>query len=153
MTTDNASAPLAAEDDLAVRRVLALFSHVFDNGRHDLLHLVFSEDMILENTIGNGFVHKGIEDAIAFTRRFAVGTLDHHTVDSVIWRAGDGVVRSRSRYLAIIADGAIHNGDYLDELANTTQGWRIRHRITIPRIPKFDSRAVDDAVLAKWELR
>ncbi|WP_072803197.1 nuclear transport factor 2 family protein [Rhodococcoides yunnanense] len=143
--------PLTVEDDLAIRRTLALFSHVFDNGRHDLLHLVFTDDMVLENTVGNGFVHNGIDEAAQFTRNFQVGTVDHHTVDSVIWRDVGGTVRARSRYLATVADGAVHGGDYFDELVRTSEGWRIRYRLTVPRIPPFERRPVSREFLEQWD--
>ena len=146
-------AGLSAGDLARIRQTLAAFAHVFDNQDVDLLHLVFTEDGVIELTRGAGSVKRGLAEIAAFATSLPVGGLDHQTLDTVVFVGDDGVVRARSRYLAILADQSIHNGDYLDELVRTEAGWRIARRISVPRIPRGEQVALSEGDRAAWRLR
>ncbi|WP_345016301.1 nuclear transport factor 2 family protein [Saccharothrix violaceirubra] len=120
-----------------VDQVRALFPHVFDNQDTDRFHLVFTEDAVIELTMGSGKRVEGIAAIQEFAKAIGPGRVDHHTLDSVVTRAQDDpdTLRVISRYLAITADGTVHNGDYLDEFRKTEQGWRMARRISVPRFP------------------
>ncbi|HEV2634431.1 MAG TPA: nuclear transport factor 2 family protein [Actinocrinis sp.] len=123
--------------DLAeIHQVLALFPHVFDTKDEHGLGLVFSADAEIELTRGAGSVKRGLAEIRAFAQAIADDSLDHHTLNTVVFVDDAGVVRARSRYLAILADQSVHNGDYYDTLVHTPDGWRIRQRISVPRFPQ-----------------
>jgi hypothetical protein len=126
---------LTPADLTGIRETLALFSHVFDNEEIADLDRVFTDDAVIELTRGTGRTVRGLTAIGEFARSLGPHPPNHHTLDSHIFVDDDGVVRTRSRYLAILPDGSLHNGDYLDILRRTPQGWRIGHRISIPRYP------------------
>jgi SnoaL-like domain len=144
---------LLATDLAEIRQTLSLFSHVFDNGDADALDLVFTQDVVVRNTIGRGYELVGIEAAREFTRRFTVGTVDHQTLDTVVLVDDEGTVRTRSRYLGLLADGSIHGGDYYDVLVRTDAGWRISYRLSSSRIPKLERIEVEPGLLDPWTPR
>ncbi|MBB5081833.1 nuclear transport factor 2 family protein [Nonomuraea endophytica] len=127
---------LSREDISDIRGTLALFSHAFDNKDLDGLGRVFAEDGVLELTKGAGRVVRGLRAIGEFAVGLGPEAPDHQTLDTHVFLDGDGVVRARSRYLAILPDGSVHNGDYLDELRHTGEGWRIGKRVSIPRYPR-----------------
>lgn len=149
----SAGAGLSAGDLARIRQTLAAFAHVFDNQDVDLLHLVFTDDAVIELTRGIGSVRRGLAEIGEFASSLPNHGLDHHTLDTVVFVGDDGVVRARSRYLAILADQSVHNGDYLDELARTDAGWRIARRISVPRIPRGEQQPLAPADIAAWRLR
>lgn len=124
--------PLA--DIAEIRQLLALFAHVFDNGEADALDQVFAEDGTIE-LAGNSRVFHGLAAIREFNLSLGPQSPDHHTLDTVLTVDPDGTVRARSRYLAVLADGSVHNGDYLDVIVRTPKGWRIGHRRSVPRYP------------------
>ncbi|WP_371481797.1 nuclear transport factor 2 family protein [Kitasatospora sp. NBC_00315] len=117
-----------------IRRLFALFAHVFDNGEVDALDQVFAEDGVIE-LARTGTVFQGLAAIRAFNLSLGEHSPDHHTLDTVLSVDEDGTVRGRSRYLAILPDGSVHNGDYFDVLVHTARGWRIAHRRSVPRYP------------------
>lgn len=128
--------PLTAADQAEIRQVLALFAHVYDNLAEDALDAFFTNDVVVEIGAGAGRTVRGIDEARAFRHELGPDSPDHQTVDIVLLTDPDGTVRARSRYLAILADGTVTNGDYLDVLTRTPRGWRISHRRTVPRYPR-----------------
>ncbi|MFD0274582.1 nuclear transport factor 2 family protein [Kitasatospora sp. NPDC127111] len=117
-----------------LRQLLARFSHAFDNADAEALGEVFAVDGSIE-LARTGARFKGLEEIRAFSRDLGDESPDHQTVDSVFTVDPDGTVRGRSRYLAVLADGSVHNGDYFDTYTRTPDGWRIAHRRSVPRYP------------------
>ncbi|MCX4745006.1 nuclear transport factor 2 family protein [Kitasatospora sp. NBC_01287] len=124
----------APADQEEIRRLLALFSHAFDNADAELIAEVFAPDGTIE-LARTGARFEGLAAIQAFSRDLGATSPDHHTLDTVLTPQPDGTVRARSRYLAILADGSVHNGDYFDVLVRTDQGWRIAERRSVPRYP------------------
>ena len=129
------TAELTPRDREEIRQLLALFAHVFDNGERDALDQVFSKDGTIELVRAESRFFHGLDAIREFNRSLGAQSPDHHTLDTVLTVDADGTVRGRSRYLAILADGSVHNGDYLDVLERTGQGWRIKLRRSVPRYP------------------
>ncbi|MFD7415287.1 nuclear transport factor 2 family protein [Kitasatospora purpeofusca] len=123
--------PADAEE---LRQLLARFSHAFDNADAPALAEVFAEDGVIELT-RTGAVFTGLEKIRVFARDLGPEHPDHQTLDSVFTVDEDGTFRGRSRYLAILPDGSVHNGDYFDVYTRTPDGWRIAHRRSVPRYP------------------
>ncbi|CCH32012.1 nuclear transport factor 2 family protein [Actinosynnema sp. NPDC047251] len=147
------SAAPTREEIAAVDQVCALFPHVFDNRDLDRFPLVFTEDAVIRLTMGTGREVRGLDAIREFAVAIGPDRVDHHTLDSVVTRAPDDppdVLRVRSRYLAVLADGGVTNGDYLDEFHRTWAGWRIALRISVPRFPRGPVVPVPDEVLARW---
>ncbi|MER6178447.1 nuclear transport factor 2 family protein [Streptosporangium sp. NPDC001681] len=126
---------LSLEDVSDIRGTLALFSHLFDNGEVADLGQVFTEDAVIKLTRGAGRSVRGLPAIGEFALSLRPHGPDHQTLDTHVFVDGDGVVRARSRYLAVLPDGSVHNGDYLDVLRRTPQGWRIGLRVSVPRYP------------------
>jgi hypothetical protein len=130
-----AGTTLSVADVLAIQQTLARFSHLYDNLVEERLDLLFTPDVVVEIGVGAGRTVRGIDRARAFREELGPRSPDHQTVDTVVQVDPDGTVRARSRYLAVLADGSVTNGDYLDVLVRTEVGWRISHRRTVPRYP------------------
>ncbi|MFC6084173.1 nuclear transport factor 2 family protein [Sphaerisporangium aureirubrum] len=127
---------LSIEDVSDIRATLALFSHVFDNREVGDLHRVFTDDAVIEMTRGAGRIVDGLPAIAEFSLALGPEGPDHQTLDSHVFVDDAGAVRARSRYLAILQDGSVHNGDYLDVLERSPAGWRISRRVSIPRYPR-----------------
>ncbi|GII95970.1 nuclear transport factor 2 family protein [Sinosporangium siamense] len=125
---------LSSEDTAAVQRLLALFTHTFDNQQVDVFDRVFTEDAAIELR-KTGRVVRGLAAIRELSLAIGAAGPDHHTLDTYLWADREGVVRGRSRYIAVLADGSTHNGDFLDTFARTPEGWRIRLRVSAPRFP------------------
>ncbi len=141
---------LTAADVAEIHHTLAEFAHVFDNDDIDGLDRVFTNDAVIENTIGNGYTIDGLPSARLFTGRRGADTPDHQTLDTVLLVDSEGIVRARSRYIATLIDGSVHGGDYYDILESTPRGWRIRYRISVPRYPILESRTLSDEFAEAW---
>ncbi|MEV4420565.1 nuclear transport factor 2 family protein [Patulibacter sp. NPDC049589] len=144
------SGTLPAAEVIEIRNAIALFAHVFDNDLVDDMGLVFSEDMVVESVLGQGYSIPGLEAGKDFLRRRRPETADHHTVDTVLFWDDAEHVSARSRYLAVRADGGINSGDYFDILVKTPEGWRIQYRLSVPRTPDGPRAPVDASFLANW---
>ncbi|MFE0465203.1 nuclear transport factor 2 family protein, partial [Kitasatospora sp. NPDC058965] len=125
---------LTLDDTEQLRQLLARFSHAFDNADPDALGTVFAPDAVIE-LARNGAVFTGLAEIRAFSADLGPSSPDHQTLDWVPGVDPDGTVRGRSRYLAILPDGSVHNGDYHDVYRRTPAGWRIAHRRSVPRYP------------------
>ncbi|SEL82502.1 nuclear transport factor 2 family protein [Streptacidiphilus jiangxiensis] len=130
------SKELPADDAERIRQLLARFAHVFDDRESQELGEVFSDDAVIELT-GSGRTYRGLAEIRAFHRDLGAGAPDHHTVDTLLLPQDDGTVHARSRYLALLPDGGVHNGEYRDVLVTTADGWRIALRRSIPHFPVF----------------
>ncbi|WP_406280485.1 nuclear transport factor 2 family protein [Embleya sp. NBC_00896] len=145
-----AAPSLTAEDVAGIHDTLALFAHVFDNDGVADLDRVFTDDAVIENTIGNGYTIEGLDSARQFTGRRSPDTPDHQTLDTILLVGADGIVRARSRYIATLIDGEVHGGDYFDILESTPRGWRIRYRISVPRHPILESIELPAEFAEPW---
>lgn len=128
---------LTSADIEELRLLLARFAHVFDNGDTPALEEVFTEDGVIV-LAGPGREFRGLAAIREFNTGLGGQSPDHHTLDTVFHVDPEdpyGTVRARSRYLAVLPDGSVHNGDYLDVLVRTAKGWRIAHRRSVPRYP------------------
>ncbi|CAO5166595.1 SnoaL-like domain-containing protein [Frankia sp. AiPs1] len=150
------TATLSAADLAEIGQTLALFAHVCDNWREisgrqdggqpddrppDALELVFTEDVRFEFA-RSGRVLDGLAEIRAFLRGIGPDAADHQTVNTVVLVDVDGTVRALSRYLAILADGSVTNGEYEDVLVRAEPGgWRIRSRRSVHRYPRASQEA------------
>jgi len=141
---------LSTADIADIHRTLALFAHIFDNRLAGALDLVFTEDVTVENSLGAGYSVSGFEESRAFLRRMNEDTADHNTLNPVILVGEDGTVRVRSRYIAVLPDGSIHNGEYFDILRFTPKGWRISYRMSAPRFPRVPAVQLTEEFLEPW---
>ena len=141
---------LSVEDHAEIRQTLALYAHVFDNKDIDALGLVFAEDATAEMTRGAGSIRRGLESIAQFVAGLSQDAPDHLTLNTVVFVDDQGVVRARSRYLAILADQSVHDGDYFDVLVRTEAGWRISHRISVPRFPRGEQVPPSQEALDAW---
>jgi len=124
---------LSTADIADIHRTLALFAHIFDNRLAGALDLVFTEDVTVENSLGAGYSVSGFEESRAFLRRMNEDTADHNTLNPVILVGEDGTVRVRSRYIAVLPDGSIHNGEY-----------------SAPRFPRVPAVQLTEEFLEPW---
>ncbi len=126
---------LSPADLAEIHQTLALFGHVFDSGDVAALDRVFSDDVVVEGTIGRGYTISGIDACREFTRNRNPDTPDHNLLNTVVFVDDDDVVRVRSRYIAPLIGGGVHSGDHLDILTRTPAGWRISYLLSVHRIP------------------
>lgn len=144
------SGPLSAADLAEIHQVLGLYPHAFDNKDDEALALVFASDAVVEITRGPGSVWRGLSGIRQLAHKIADASMDHHTVNTYVFVDEAGTVRARSRYIVILADRTVHNGDYLDELVETPDGWRISRRISVPRFPIEDRVDLPRETLDAW---
>ncbi len=126
---------LSAADIAEIGQTLALFSHVCDNRQDDALGLVFTEDVVFEFA-RSGRTLRGLGEVREFLRAVPPDAPNHQTQDTAVLVDEDGTVRALSRYLAILVDGSVTNGDYEDVLVRLDAGWRIRSRRSVHRYPR-----------------
>lgn len=144
----------ALPDRAEVQQLFALFSHVFDNGDLAGLGLVFTEDAVIE-LVGPGREFAGLDAIAGLVTALGRESPDHHTLDTVLLPGdpgADGAARARSRYLAVLPDGSVHNGDYYDDLRLTEGGWRIARRISVPRYPLGGPFTPPKGLLDAWRV-
>jgi hypothetical protein len=141
---------LTPGDLAAIGQVVALFPHAFARGGSDALAAVFTPDAVIELTRGPGALKVGLAAISEFAAALAGDGPEHHTLDTVAFVGDYGVVRARSRYLALLPDQSVHNGDYLDTFVDTPGGWRISRRISVPRFPRGEQRTLPQETLDAW---
>jgi hypothetical protein len=140
----------SVDDHVQIQQLFALFAHVFDNRELRDLDLVFTKDAVIELTKGAGREFVGLDAIAEFVDSLSPEAPDHHTLDTALFAGADGTVRARSRYLAVLVDGSVHNGDFFDELVRTPEGWRIRRRVSVPRFPLGEQVPVPSERLDAW---
>ncbi|MBL7553521.1 nuclear transport factor 2 family protein [Frankia sp. AgB1.9] len=128
---------LTAADIAGIHQAIALFAHVFDNDDLDALPLVFTPGFTSAHH-SSGTVVTGLDAGREYLSRRPSTTPDHQTVNTIVLVGPDGIVRARSRFLAVTDTGEVHNGDYLDilERADDGPGWRIAYRRILVRFPR-----------------
>jgi hypothetical protein len=118
---------------LAIHQLLALYGHVVDGGPLDRLDEVFTADATFDaSKFGRG-VHRGLG---AIRAIFALGSPPHPpahlSTNVLVYHEGDQTF-AHSKWLTIDrATGGVRSGDYVDEVVEGRDGWRIAYRaITI----------------------
>lgn len=126
---------LTPEDVDEINKVLADYGHVVDDHDWDRAGEVFADDFVFDMSgTGRPDLH-GIADVVAtFKGR---NMYAHVTTNVSITEGPDGTVRVHSKLLGFPNEGGVVTGDYHDEMARTTEGWRIRRRRFEPRQRKF----------------
>lgn len=127
---------LSAADRLAVHELISLHGHLADDRRTGELHLLLTEDAAYDvSDYGLGVV-RGLP---ALRRLFEAAPgeqpVGHHVTNVIVEDDGHeetgGVVRVRSKGLAVMADGRAGTVVYEDRVVRTPDGWRIAHRKVI----------------------
>jgi SnoaL-like domain len=126
---------LSTTDLAEIQQTLALFGHIFDAGDFAALDQVFSDDVVVQGTIGRGYTVTGIDACREFTRNRKPDTPDHNMLNTIVFVDDDGIVRVRSRYIAPLIGGGVHSGDHFDIVTRTPEGWRISYLLSVHRNP------------------
>jgi hypothetical protein len=128
---------LSDRDVTEIQQVQALYGHAVDWPDQSLLPRVFTEDAIFDGRqAGKESYYEGLP---AISAWFGKGKPPHpkvhHMMNVWVYEEG-GKVRVKAKWLVKSpADGNVYLGDYDDVMENTTNGWRIKHRIVIARDP------------------
>lgn len=123
-------------DRLAIADLINAYGFIVDDGEPDALSRVFTGDAVFDLTALGG---ETIDGLAAIRRFFGLGSpphpAAHHTTNVWIVDGPDaGAARVRSKWISIAADGgALKSGEYLDEVVETPEGWRIELRVVAPR--------------------
>jgi len=120
---------LPTDDIVAIHQLLALYGHAADLPEANLVGDVFTEDAVFES----GRTKRRFVGLAQIKSWFAEGKPPHppaHQTTNVFVYLSDGIVRAKSKYLAIShATGLPYTGDYDDIVVKTPNGWRIQKRI------------------------
>lgn len=147
-------AGLTVEDRLDILDVIARFVVVHDLRQPDLLPMVFTPDAVIDFSYISG--HPPFD--LPKYREVLLGMVkagfhaDHQTTDTILIADGADGARARSRYMVIRPDGTMSNGEILDRLRRTDDGWRIVERRMIRRWPASDQAAPPASYYAGWPL-
>lgn len=119
-------------DIVAITQTLNLYGHLFDKKDWDNLHLVFTEDGIVDYTAAGRVRAEGVEHIKRHMIEVPPSVLAHTSLNVYIW-TDNGVMRARSKFLAPVPDGTVFTGLYEDVIVRTAAGWRIKERIVTVR--------------------
>ncbi|QXC62634.1 nuclear transport factor 2 family protein [Aquihabitans sp. G128] len=123
---------LSTADRLAIGELVSLHGYLADEHRFDELHLLLTADATYDvSDFGLGVV-EGL-DAIRALWGGGSGEppAGHHVTNVIVTEDADGVVRVRSKGIAVMADGATGTVTYADVVVPTDHGWRIATRKVI----------------------
>jgi hypothetical protein len=125
---------LYADDRLAIHELISLHGHLSDDGKPGDLDSFMTEDAVYDLTdFGMGVVQ-----GLSALRRLWESTsveqpLGHHVTNVTVSEESDGVVRVRSKGLAVMAGGQAGTVVYDDIVQKTAGGWRlVRRKVTAP---------------------
>ncbi|WP_119728074.1 nuclear transport factor 2 family protein [Thermomonospora amylolytica] len=125
---------VSAEDRVSITELIRMHGHLIDNGRLDLLHEVFTEDVAYDVTALGLGVLQGLaaiqEAALALGAGNPVG---HHVTNIVLTSQGSDEVFAVSKGLGVNADGTCASVTYEDTVRRGPDGWRITRRKVLPR--------------------
>ncbi len=125
---------LSPDDRLAITDVIAMHGHLFDEGELDRLDQLFTADVVYDTSDFGQDVMHGIDSmrssALALGDRNPVV---HLVTNIVITPIDEGTASVRSKGLGVTVDGKIGSVTYVDTIARTTAGWRIKHRVVQAR--------------------
>ncbi|AKU16448.1 nuclear transport factor 2 family protein [Luteipulveratus mongoliensis] len=121
---------LDVADRLAIHELMALHGHLADSRGADRLHLLMTDDVVMDVTAYD----LGVVDGLEANRRLwteAPGNqpVGHHVTNVMVSEDDDGTVRVRSKGIAVMADGTTGTADYDDVVVRTPDGWRIARRV------------------------
>jgi 3-phenylpropionate/cinnamic acid dioxygenase small subunit len=128
------SMALSTEDRLAIHELLALHGHLMDERQFSRLHELFTEDVVYDvEAFGAGTV-RGIERF----RELVINAgehnpIGHHVTNVIITEDEGGTARVWSKGIGVLADGKTGSAVYNDVVVKTPQGWRLAHRVVVPR--------------------
>lgn len=111
-----------------VGAVLSGYHYALDGRDWDELRGYLSPDIVME--LPNGTVFEGRESVITFLSRPRTPSspLSHHLSNVIVDSEAGDTVRTRSKYLAVCADGTVLSGIYSDLLARQDEAWVIVER-------------------------
>ena len=120
------------DDVVAIQRIVNLYGILVDDERWDDLHLVFTDDAVLEVRAVD-WVMRGVAE-IAAGYGGVRHPLGHHMTNTVL---DDGPTPDEAtgttKYLTVRADGTTGTGQYRDRFVRTSAGWRIAERVATLR--------------------
>lgn len=123
-------------DRLAIHELLGLYGHLIDLRRWSELDAVFTPDAVFDATAFGGKVTHSLPELLEhWTSDLAMHPLAHHATNIVVTEGPDGVVRVLSKVIGVGAKGRVGSGTYHDVVVRTAGGWRLAHRIAVPRKP------------------
>ncbi len=125
---------LSQDDRNAITDLINLHGHLVDRGDFDGLAALFITDVAYDVSAMGGGVMVGLEAL----REAAVALGDanpvaHHVTNIVLTEAAEGAVHAVSKGLGVMADGSVGSVTYEDTVEPTAAGWRITHRVVLPR--------------------
>jgi SnoaL-like domain len=123
------------EDALQIHKVLADYGHIVDDHDWDRAQEVFTEDFVFDMSATGRPDLRGIADIVAtFKGR---NMYAHVTTNTSLTQESETTVRAHSKFIGFPNEGPPVTGDYVDELVQTSEGWRLRHRRAELRQRKF----------------
>ena len=123
-----------AENRCAIGETISLHGHLFDEGHLDRLEELFTADVVYDLTdVGIKPLH-GIEEIRRATLELgADNPVAHHVTNIIITSEEHDCVRTRSKGIAVMANGRCGSATYVDTLRRENGRWRISHRIVLAR--------------------
>jgi len=118
--------PFRAEDREAIRTLIALYAHLYDDGRIDEFSKLFAEDAVMQLGPG-GRLAEGPEDIRESLSKVDTRGLRHFTTDVIIEFTGDDRATATCRF-GVHSPRANFDGTYHDEFANGPSGWKFTRR-------------------------
>jgi hypothetical protein len=123
-TEDPSSDRLDPDTRWQISETLSRYGHIVDNQEWAYLPLVFTADAELDAQYTSA---SGLTEIQSYLESFGPWR-SHHTINTIVKRGGRETVEAWSRFLVVLADGITISGDYIDELIQAADGWRIRSR-------------------------
>jgi hypothetical protein len=116
---------------LAALHLCSLYHHLVDAGRWTEFASVFSADA--EFTSLTGAVNRGAPAIAENLKRLSSRTdglraVAHHSSNVIVVQSDDRSAQVESKYFAVMSDGTVVSGLYIDRIVNTDVGWRIASR-------------------------
>jgi len=118
---------LDSQDYAAIQSVAALYGHVIDSRRWDLLQLVYVSEGIYDGSQTGSARHSGLA-AIVHYLSTSLQPSAHHATNVLLTSEVDGQVRGVSKYFVVRRDMSIASGFYRDLWRRTSSGWRLEVR-------------------------
>jgi hypothetical protein len=125
-----------AADHLALHELPGRSGDCIDGRNWEGLRHCFTEDAVFDLTDLGGPTLQGLAEIQRFMADEAQHPLTHLMTNIYVDETSNGV-QLHSRILAILEDRRAGSGSYLDDVVQTPDGWRIKHRVfTLMRRPK-----------------
>jgi SnoaL-like domain len=125
---------LTIADGIDAEHIVSRVNHLYDDRDWDRLHDVYTDDVEVDATRFGAQVFHGVAGVHAAMQE-SWHPVAHHVAGAEITDLLDtDALRVRSQWLAVLADGTAHCGDYDDVLVRTRDGLRIRNRVYLPSL-------------------